>query len=308
MSFKRFAKNSVKTVLTLAILYFVFRRISEDWSKIETYPWDIHWGYMALCVLVGLITFFILSTMWRKIIFSFGYSLGHAKSFRIFYLSNLGRYVPGKFWQLLGILYLTRKENIPPETATASFVAVQMFVIPSSLLVFAIASVLDPQILTAQIPLLGGVSPYVLLAVMLIISLMIISWPDKVFILGDFILRKLKRDGLSFHMERKVSLTLYLGYCVAWVCYGLGFWLSTKAVSSDISLSPVAAIGAFNAAYQVGYLALFAPGGFGPRELALSVMLQPYVGAIAPVLAVLARLWAIVIEGLAALIALSVRK
>ncbi len=51
-----------------------------------------------------------------------------------------------------------------------------------------------------------------------------------------------------------------------------------------------------------------APGGFGPRELVLGVMLTPFLGPIAPAVAIGARLWAIVIEGLAALLALAVKK
>ena len=49
---------------------------------------------------------------------------------------------------------------------------------------------------------------------------------------------------------------------------------------------PIASIGIFCLAYQVGYLTLFAPGGFGPRELVMGALLTPYFGPIAPAIAI----------------------
>lgn len=66
--------------------------------------------------------------------------------------------------------------------------------------------------------------------------------------------------------------------------------------------------GAYNGAYQIGYLALFAPGGLGPREFVLTVMLSPFIGPIAAAITVISRLWSILVEGIAALIALTVGK
>jgi uncharacterized membrane protein YbhN (UPF0104 family) len=70
----------------------------------------------------------------------------------------------------------------------------------------------------------------------------------------------------------------------------------------------IAAAGIYNAAYQVGYLSFFAPGGFGPRELVMGLMLTPFLGPVGPAVAVVARLWAIVLETTAALLALGVRR
>jgi uncharacterized membrane protein YbhN (UPF0104 family) len=57
----------------------------------------------------------------------------------------------------------------------------------------------------------------------------------------------------------------------------------------------------------VGYLLLFAPGGFGPRELVLGTLLMPFIGPIAPAVAIIARLWSMLIETIAALIAVKIK-
>ena len=55
-------------------------------------------------------------------------------------------------------------------------------------------------------------------------------------------------------------------------------------------------MGVFIIAYQVGYLAMFSPGGLGVRELVLSTLLMPYLGPLAAGVAVAARIWNILAE------------
>ena len=173
---------------------------------------------------------------------------------------------------------------------------------------FILASQYEPRVLVDQVAIFGERSAYLMTALMLLVAAAIIIFPARIIAVGNLLLRKLKRPEVSFHPDKKVALAVFLGYSVAWIGYGLAFWLFVRAVVPDTDLGLIAAVGIFNAAYQIGYLALFAPGGFGPRELILQVMLVPFVGPIAPALAVMARLWAIVLEGIAALAALLVRK
>lgn len=308
MKIKKSILTLLKITLTFIILYFLYRQVAHHWQEIRAYEWEIHWGYMILSVIVGIGTFFVLSTVWLRIIAGFGHKLSMTKAFRIFYLSNLGRYIPGKIWQLFGILYLTQKEGIPPERAVASFIFSQMIGIPASLLVFVLAAQIEPKLLVDQVAILGDKSAYLITAAMVAVSLAIVLWPQKVFAIANVILRKLKRPQAVFTLDKKVALTIFVGYSVSWIMYGTAFWLFTRAVTNGAGCSLVAAVGAFIVAYQIGYLALFAPGGFGPRELILGVMLAPFLGPIAPAVAIGARLWAIVIEGLAALLALAVKK
>ena len=297
-----------KVALTVLILYFVFQQISKHWQEIKDYPWQIDWVMIGLSLVVGLLTFLALATMWKVLIGRMGHGISLAKSYKIFYLSNLGRYVPGKIWQLAGILYLAKKEDIPPEDATASFILIQLFAVPASFLVFILASQWEPRVLVDQVALFGDYSAYVMTAFMLALAAVIILFPGKIIATGNLLLRKLRRPEVTFDPDKKVALAVFLGYSVAWIGYGVAFWLFVRAVVPDTDLGLVAAVGIFNAAYQIGYLALFAPGGFGPRELVLQVLLVPFVGPIAPALAVLARLWAIALEGIAAVAALLIRK
>jgi len=299
-----------KIVLTALIIYFVYRQVASNWTAIRTHDWDLQWGYLALSILSGIVTFAFLSALWGVIIRGFGHRLHIAESYRIFYLSNLGRYIPGKVWQLFGILYLAGRKGIPPARATVSFVAVQLFAIPASFLVFAVTAGLEPSLLEEVSAHIGAGTVYTFMAAMIVISLAIMLLPEQIFAIADWALRKLKWGELPFRMKRTTAIGLYLGYVMAWSLYGIAFWFFLLGVSGSRSsaVTLIASIGAFNGAYQIGYLALFAPGGLGPREYIMTVLLATFLGPIAAAVAVLARIWSIVLEGIAALIALGVGK
>jgi hypothetical protein len=176
-----------------------------------------------------------------------------------------------------------------------------MFLIPSAFLMAAIAIRVDSRILVDQVALLGEYSSWTFMILMLAATLIVIMWPGRVLALANILLRRIGQNSISFHLDKRVALRLFLRYLLGWFIYGAGFWLFVGSVAPYSKLGLVAAAGVFAAAYQIGYLSLFAPGGFGPRELVMGFMLMPFLGPIAPAVAVLARLWVIGVEILAAL-------
>jgi uncharacterized membrane protein YbhN (UPF0104 family) len=65
---------------------------------------------------------------------------------------------------------------------------------------------------------------------------------------------------------------------VAWVAYGAALLFLARGVLPGISLSLAQATGVFTCSYIVGFLALFAPGGLGPRESVFYLLLAGEIG------------------------------
>ena len=65
---------------------------------------------------------------------------------------------------------------------------------------------------------------------------------------------------------------------LAWCSYGLALLLLTRGLLPVVDLSLPQAIGVFTCSYIVGFLALFAPGGLGPRESVFLLMLSGQIG------------------------------
>jgi hypothetical protein len=86
---------------------------------------------------------------------------------------------------------------------------------------------------------------------------------------------------------------------VAWVVYGIAFWLLVQGIVSDAA-GPVASyIGVFTASYVIGYVTLLAPGGLFVREAALIAFLEQLnltTGGAGMIIAVASRLWLTLLE------------
>ena len=73
-------------------------------------------------------------------------------------------------------------------------------------------------------------------------------------------------------------LLAFAANLLAWVAYGAALVLLTKGVLPTVHLGLRQAIGVFTCSYLVGFVALFAPGGLGPRESVFLLMLAGDIG------------------------------
>jgi uncharacterized membrane protein YbhN (UPF0104 family) len=64
----------------------------------------------------------------------------------------------------------------------------------------------------------------------------------------------------------------------AWGAYGVALICLTRGLLPDVHLSLPQAIGVFTCSYLVGFIALFAPGGLGPRESVFLLLLAGDIG------------------------------
>jgi len=307
-TFRKVLGLIVKLVLTVVVLYFVGRQVWLNWDKVETTDWQVNLWYLIPSLLLTQLAVFIFAACWKRIIQGFGHTLTVTMSFKVFNLSNLGRYIPGKIWQVFGMLYLARKEGVPGEQAAASFVIVQLFTIPSSLLVYVLAAQIEPVLLTDQFAVMGKGSAYLIGALSLAACGALVFSPQPILRLANFFLKKLGRNPANFALDKRVALQIFVGYFCGWILFGLAYWLMLRSILGENSPSVIASIGLYNVAYQIGYLALFAPGGLGPREWIMGELLKPLIGPIGPAVAVLARFWSVLVDSLAAAIALIIKK
>ena len=93
-------------LLAIIILAFLIRLIYIHRAELAKWQWDINWTYaVTSAVLLGT-AYIFLALAWRAIIYGFGHCISLKESFRIIYLSQLGRYIPGKVWQVFGMIAL----------------------------------------------------------------------------------------------------------------------------------------------------------------------------------------------------------
>jgi uncharacterized membrane protein YbhN (UPF0104 family) len=307
-SFKKILWRLLQVVVVGAILYFLGRQLFDNWQQVREYNWQINIYYLAAALSSVIVTFFVFSSVWRNIVLSLNKRVGYAKSFKIAYLANLGRYIPGKIWQMFGMIYLAKKEGITEEEAVTSFGFSQLFAIPSGLLSGLIFLGLYPSVLASYSDIPFASTGVIIVAIVIFfLSLMVVYFPGMVESRLNSIIRLFKRKPIQLRMNKSLAASIYGGYFLAWSMYGFSFWLFLKGITvQETPLLPMAGI--FIIAYQVGYLFILAPGGVGPREAMMTMLLTPFFGPGVPAaIAVAARLWLIVAEGVSALIALKIK-
>lgn len=203
---------------------------------------------------------------------------------RLFMIANLGRYVPGKVWQIAGLAVLAGRRGVPAATATGAAVLGQGIALAAAAGIGTGALLGAPQAgagargaAFALVAAVGvGLAPPVF---------------RRVTALWFRLARQEAPAGLgSVHAVRWVG-----AYAVNWLLYAFAFWVLAVSLGLDAPLLPVAS--AFAAAYVFGYVMIFAPAGVGVREGFLVLLLSPHLGAgPAGALAIVARLWTTAVE------------
>jgi uncharacterized membrane protein YbhN (UPF0104 family) len=297
----------IKYALILVVVYFAGKKLVDNWQEVISYSWSLNPFLLVLSVAAHIITLTLLSTVWSLLISGFGHQVSLRHAFKISYIANLGRYIPGKIWPVFGMVYLARKLDINEEAAMASWGITQMFAIPASFLAFLVTLMFHPEMLAGGLDRFVGQGIYLVAAAVFLISLLLVVVPDKTLFLFNYLLRLFRRPPVRFSLTKTTALKVYLGYFIGWLLFGFSFWLFIAAVIDDPQVPVIGGIGAFILAYQVGYLTLFSPGGLGVRELVLTSVLTAFAGPAAAGIAVASRLWNMVSEIFAALIALRIR-
>jgi len=304
---KRLALSLAKIILVCIVIYFVGRRVVQDWHEVVGYSWSLQPGILALSVTLHLATFLLFSKVWCILMKGFGHNIPLLYAFKIGYMANLGRYVPGKIWPVLGMAYLAQKINIPKEVSVASWGIALVFALASSFMAALGGFLLYPDLAPVEIKGVLGSGIYVAGIGITVISIILVLAPNTFLRFYNLLLRMFRKPEIRFRLNTKTALQVYLGYFVCWICYGMSFWVFLHAVFLSPPIPLSSGIASFIIAYQIGYLAFFSPGGIGVREWVLTIMLTPYLGPAAVGISVAARVWNLATEIIAAVIAWRIR-
>lgn len=241
--------------------------------------------FMAASALL-LAAYFFSAALWGRIVHDLGGPrIAVGESIQLFMIANLGRYIPGKVWQIAGLAALGKTRGVPAPTGTGAAVLGQGIALIAASAIGMGAFLAGPEPYRTG-GMIGGAALGVvvlLFAIPSVFTALARAWFR--------ITRTEAPESLgAIHGLRWLGL-----YVVNWAMYGLSFWLLSVSLDLGGSLVPVAS--AFAAAYVLGYAMIFAPAGLGPREGLLIAFLTPHFG-VAPsgVIAVVARLWTTAVE------------
>jgi len=277
------------------IFAFLLRNLYLNWSELSTYQWSLSYPALAGSLLLLLADAFLYAYLWRQIVLQFGGSLGYRESFRIVFLSQLGRYLPGKMWNLAGVIYLGSREGIPKLISGASLGLQLLWQVLSGLILFLLT-----------LPFWGPAQPLArFYPSLLLLPLGLVLFHPALMNRGfRFVLRAMGEEPPRLAWGYRDTLSQLLLWLLFWVINGIAYYLLINSLTpSPLSQAPMV-VGVFTIAWVVGFLALFAPAGLGVVEGTLAFLLGlQFPVAVATVVALFARLIRTIAELISALMA-----
>ncbi len=271
-----------------AALWFASRILVQQWSAVQDAARHAHlrWGWIAASCAIVLLTYILLIQAWRTVVGGWSVRLPFGAAARIWFISSLGRYVPGKVWQLGSMAVMAQREGASPVAAAGSAVLVTIINTVAGFVILATtgAHVLDVPPIAAIVIAVAGVAA--LLA------------PRVVPALATAVAA---RTGREIKVERLPSRAVAAAAVIsllAWTMYGLAFhWFSRGVIGVTAGGIP-ASVAIFTGSYLAGFLTLIAPGGLLVREAVMQVALVRMGVPAGPalLLVVASRLWLTMLE------------
>lgn len=215
--------------------------------------------------LVASIVYVLLTMMaWRALLADMGTRLPIAPSFSVFFVSQLGKYLPGGVWNILAAAEMGADHKIPRRRSV------------SVMLVTVVVSIVT------GLGLAVATMPFAPSALASSYGWTVLALPVFLIMLLPPVLNRLLAVALRVTgrppLERPISWG-GLAVCViwtllSWVVAGLQVWLLASGLGMAASASTFAlCVGGYAMAWTVGFLVIFVPAGAGVREAVLAIVL-----------------------------------
>lgn len=285
---------------TIAIVYFALK-VRSEWSDLATLPATLHPNWWLVLGSAGWValSYIVLIETWRQIVVAWGGKLSYPTAARIWFISNLGRYIPGKVWQIGAMGALAEEAGVSNVAAVGSALVVNIVNLLAGFLVVAVAGS----------RLLTGYGP-TLISALVVFCVLVFGSP---WLLPPVVRFAARITGRSIPIPAIPPLAIVFavaGCSLAWNLYGIAFHDLTVAILGGAAGRPSYYTAVFTLSYLAGYLTLFAPGGIGVRESTLVTLLAVAgleTGAAATAIVIASRLWMTVVEATPGLILLAIR-
>ncbi|MEV4892205.1 lysylphosphatidylglycerol synthase transmembrane domain-containing protein [Nonomuraea sp. NPDC055795] len=227
--------------------------VASQWDAVAAGFAKLSWPMVAASLAAVVAALLGAMLTWRTLLADLGSPLPFRSAAKVFFVGQLGKYIPGAVWPVIAQMEMGRDLGVPRSRSAAAFFLMMPI-----------------QLATGLLVTLGtlGWDRYGWLLLALPVILVLLE-PKVVNAVIGFGLRKLKREPLERPLTRRGMLTA-LGWALAgWAAYGVHLYF----VAPQTGL--LFAIGAFALSWCLGILTFVVPAGAGVREVAMVAVLSP---------------------------------
>lgn len=236
--------------------------LADRWSEVTPVLTDLRLVPLLVSMVAGLGALGLSAGVWRALIAGLGSPLPVAGATTVFFVTQLGKYLPGGVWPLIAQMELARDYEVPPRVSAAG------------LALFTWVHLVSGMIVAVLLLPLGGALPPAAGLLALVGGVLLL--PRPLGTLVDRALAWVRRSPLP-RRPNVAAMLRAAGWALAmWALFAVH--LHALVLSADASIGFWYAMGVFAGGWVVGFVVLFAPAGVGAREAALTAVLVPHIG------------------------------
>jgi len=252
----------VRIVVAVTVVVAVVWGVARNWTEISQDLQRVSIGALLLSFVPAALGTWLTMVGWRVILADLGSPLHLAPAGGVFFVGQLGKYLPGSVWTVLVQADMASHLHVPRRrTGVTGLVTIGLSVL-TGLLVGLPAL---PLLLQRS----AGSSGWLLLAVPLFVVLV---WPALLNRLIAWGLRVLRREPLEETLSTRAILTTVGLYALAWVLFGVHILVLALAVGGGTGVT-LASLTGYALAGSLGMLTVILPAGLGARDGILAIVL-----------------------------------
>lgn len=281
--------SSIGLIIGLAGMAFLLRTMWTHRDEMKDSFSHLTWSSLVGAVFFAFMSMSYLGWMWGRLLLRRGYKVPRAQLVSWYYTGQLGKYVPGGVWAVVGRAEMAVRGGVPRADAY-SVTGLSMFTTYSAA---ALCAALG-SLLSWERPIIGAA---LLLALVFGLSVYAIA-PLRQRLMG--LLRKVT-SGTNELTAPKDMLALTIVQVPAWIMISLSTTITAHAFGAEVGVLHMFFVSSLS--WLIGFLVIGAPGGLGVRESIFTGLLSASIGtSTALSLAVASRMIFVSVDFLGALI------
>src|SRR6476620_8287209 len=253
--------------IALVILAAVGWAVARNWTAVSADLGKVSGWALVMALLLAVVGPILTMLGWRVLMTDVGSPLHVAPAGGIFFIGQLGKYLPGSVWTVLAQAEMGAKLSVPRRRmAVVGILSIGLAVLTGCLLG-----------IPAVQPLVASRGDafswwWVVLAVALGCVLL---WPRLLNAVIARGLRLLRREPLEHDLSGRAVALTSAWFVAAWVSTGTGTFVLARSVAPEAPLGPllVTSIGGLALASAAGMFSILVPAGVGVRDGVLALLL-----------------------------------
>ncbi len=269
----RWLLAAAKLAVFAVLCWFIYRALVSANEQLNGRTWHVEPGWLVLSGALYLLGLFPAALFWHRVLLQTGQQVALGESLRAYYISQLGKYVPGKWMVILLRRTLLRGPAVENTVVAASvfFETLSMLAVGSAMaaLVLIIWHRHQPLLIAAAV---GS---------MLLLGLptipVLFQWLMRVLGIG-----KLNPTaGARFsRIGWRTLLVAWLAMAVGWLVQGMSLWATLRGMQATAA-GPLEDLWLHTTTVSLSIVAGFLsqiPAGLAVREWISSEFLEPQYG------------------------------